>query len=1699
MTDVTDKPPRKKRAASAARTAGADSATTKPARLPSISARRPRLNLVGIGASAGGLEALRQLLRQLAGHEFVAYIVAQHLSPTHRSMLVELLARETGLPVIEARDGQRPRPGTVHIVPRGCHARVEDGRIRLVKPDGRGHPKPSIDMLFSSLADDVGDHATAVVLSGTGTDGARGVRAIRAAGGLTIAQEPSSAKYDGMPRAAIDTGCVDYVLPPDAIATRLDVLTRLNIDDARGLGDGLSNPTSLERITAEVRARTGLDLALYKENTMHRRLRRRMVATEQATLEAYASYLQAHAEEAQRLAKEMLISVTSFFRDAAAFEALQQAIGEYLAARPAQTDFRAWVPGCATGEEAYSIAIVLHEVLEQLQRTCTVRVFATDIDNQALARARRGTYTATEVNDVPPTLLAKYFTVAGTHHHVVKRIRDSIIYSTQNMTRDPAFLHLDLISCRNLLIYLRPKIQESIFANFSFALNPGGLLFLGKSESVQPFHRHFPAIDERARVFWHSAAERLVPTSMAASQLPASRLRGSGGRASRPDKPSLHERLVAALQEGLLPPSALIDDSFEMKHVLGDISPFVRIAPGDVTFDLYKLALRPLRVELRSLVLKVQRDTVRSASHVVTHRGLVSPVRLTATRLPGIGAELPLTLVSFESVPEDHASTPLTDNRSGDNEREVIALEQQLVETREHLQTVIEELETSNEELQSLNEELQSANEELMSANEELETTNEELQSSNEELTTLNDELESKTFELLALTNNLQNVKNSLVYPLIVVDEHRRVMLFNPGAHELFGMLEGAVGNSVFSLPCRFDIGDLSEVLTAVLDTGVAVERQIVGRRSFMMRAEPYLDHLGARRGVVLSFVDNTAIRQAESELRDYARRLQQSQAFLQSTLDALPENICVIDARGVIVSVNRRWREFTHREGGRSDVCGLGVDYLAVVRAAAAAGDTVAASVAAGLEQVLERKLPQLTLEYPCHSPTERRWYRMTVTPIEEEDGPGCFVVSHEDISERYRQEAWQRLQTRALDESMTGIAIADARDSQLSLTYVNSAFERMTGYAAAEAIGRNCRFLQGEDREQPGLAKVRAALQGGVPVRTLLRNYRKDGTAFWNELSIYPLADADLDVAYFVGVQRDVSALIASEEALRATMEREKLALSFARVGTFEWEIRSGRMINSEMHLKLLGLSDHSRELPFPEFRACIHADDCPIFDDAVRLCVAGHDDFDLEYRVVWPDGTLHWLHTKGNVMNDAAGVPHRMLCLSQEITERKQADEQVRFIAHHDALTGLPNRTLMRDRLQQALGVAKRNRLRVALLFIDLDHFKDVNDSLGHHAGDELLQSVASRLRGCVRETDTVCRQSGDEFVVILPSIRDSNEAAHVASKVCDALSQPHRIQEHDIYAPPSIGVALYPDDGQVIDFLLRSADTAMYLAKGNGGARYEFAAHEVNARMLERVSLGNELRQGIERGELRLFYQPEIDVTSGRLLGMEALIRWAHPKRGLIAPDVFIPIAEDSDLIHTLGEWVLQEACRQNQRWLEAGLGPLTVAVNLSPLQLRSANVVEKVSKALKASGLDPCLLVLELTERAILRDVGHAQVLLRNLESLGIRLAIDDFGTGYGSLTYLHLLSFAKLKIDRSFVAGLPHDLGATAIVRALISLSLSLGIEVVAEGVEERSHLEFLRAERCSTFQGFLESEPLNAEAATAYIVSRRAAEAGHH
>jgi diguanylate cyclase (GGDEF)-like protein/PAS domain S-box-containing protein len=453
--------------------------------------------------------------------------------------------------------------------------------------------------------------------------------------------------------------------------------------------------------------------------------------------------------------------------------------------------------------------------------------------------------------------------------------------------------------------------------------------------------------------------------------------------------------------------------------------------------------------------------------------------------------------------------------------------------------------------------------------------------------------------------------------------------------------------------------------------------------------------------------------------------------------------------------------------------------------------------------------------------------------------------------------------------------------------------------------------------------------------------------------------------------------------------------------------------------------------------------------------------------------------WLTIHG-VRNEEGGIEN-CIGIYTDITDQRVAAERIQFLAHYDPLTRLPNRTLLQDRMQQGLAHAAREDTRVALLFLDLDRFKPINDSLGHLVGDRLLQEVAIRLKGCVREDDTVARRGGDEFIVMLPHVESAEQAAHVAEKIIAAMDESFSINGHVLNVTFSIGISIYPDDAPNADTLVRNADIAMYRSKAGGRNKFQFFTPDMNAHALERLALENDLHRALERDEFTLMYQPQIDSESGEIIAAEALLRWQHPRRGLIGPAQFIPVAEESGLIVPIGEWVLEQACEQMQAWRDAGLKRIGIAVNISALQFSQKNLAGSIRRVLERSGIEPATLELELTESVLMHDHAATCDMMDELNSMGVRLAIDDFGTGYSSLSYLRSFPIHKLKIDQSFVRDLNHSSDAGAITSAIIAMAKNLNLRVIAEGVETPEQASFLQAQACDEFQGNLFGRPLTA------------------
>jgi two-component system CheB/CheR fusion protein len=858
------------------------------------------LIIVGIGASAGGLEAFKHVLPGLPASANMAFVIVQHLDPKHRSMMASLLDRHTSMNVLEIVDGQQVEANQVYITPPGRDVKIVGNALHLSKPSSAIGPKPSIDNFLTSLAESKADRAVGIILSGTGSDGAHGIRAIKAGGGITIVQSEETARYNGMPHAAIETGHVDLVVDPANIGNELQVAIKYP-HLVPQIPPEAEAPKDIDRILQMIAERTGANLTEYKLATINRRLGRRMALHKIRSLGDYLHYIEQVPKELDLLFKDILISVTSFFRDLEAFQALKRTLPHIVKNRPKGDNIRIWVPGCATGEEAYSIAMLLYEYLGNEVNHYNIQIFGTDLDQDAIMQARKGIFPMATVVDVDKKLLDKFFTHADNTVQVIKSIREMIVFAKQDLTQDPPFSHLDLISCRNLLIYFNSNLQKKIVPMFHYILNPEGLLFLGKSESIGQFADLFVPLVKKWKIFQRRGTLRTPAIDFGLGK--HLRYAGKGTativpkRKEVPIKQVFAESVINAMGNC----AVMIDERQEIIFVQGDVAPYLTLAQGEIGLSILNMARSEIRLDLRAIIHKATRENrfVRSNKINFSYNGQNRQLILHAGPSTGPNDSVALTLVMFEEVSPVAETEQDKPDETPSGDPRMLELEQELAATREHLQTTVEELETTNEELQSLNEELQSSNEELQSSNEELETSNEELQSTNEELTTVNEELQVKSGELTEANTDLENILNRSGMAMIIVNNQLKVTRFTPTVKQFFQLTTSDWGHVITTIPSSIDFPDLRHTLLSVIDNGEAVEHEFnMKGGSYLMRITPYLSEFARPVGAMLTFIDLTHVQCAE-------KALEESNATLHTVLNNVFEGIVVSNEKGTIESIN--------------------------------------------------------------------------------------------------------------------------------------------------------------------------------------------------------------------------------------------------------------------------------------------------------------------------------------------------------------------------------------------------------------------------------------------------------------------------------------------------------------------------------------------------------------------------------------------------------------------------------------------------------------------------------------------------------------------------------------------------------------------------------------------------------------------------
>jgi len=903
-----------------------DKAETQPILGPEAS-----FPIVGIGASAGGLAAFEAFFSGMpaASDPGMAFVLVQHLAPDHKSLLTELIRRYTRMQVFEVEDGMEVQPNCAYIIPPNRDMAFLGGRLQLMEPAAPRGQRLPIDFFFRSLAQGLRERAIGIVLSGTGSDGAQGVRAIKGEGGMVIAQTPTTTEYDGMPRSALATGLVDYELPPAEMPAQISAYV------AHAFGKPLqkvsaprhTTENALRKICILLRAQTGHDFSQYKPSTIHRRIERRMAVHQIAVLDAYIRYLQQTPAELEALFRDLLIGVTSFFRDPEAFKALeQQVLPKLFADKPPGSLVRVWSAGCSTGEEAYSVAILLQEFLETTQQRFVVQVFATDIDSQAIATARSGLYPASIAADVSPERLARFFTAEadGSAYRIHKNIRDLLVFSEQDVIKDPPFSKLDCILCRNLLIYMGGELQKKLLPLFHYALAPGGFLFLGTSETVGDFGDLFTVLDRKLKIYQRKddlhgrqllPVGRFLPPQLA---LDASIPRPVAKEAD-PAKLPLRELTEQALLRQIAPVGVLVNASGDILFLHGRSGQYLEPAPGESGINnILKMAREGLRRELSTALHKARssRGTVRSPALRVKTNGDFTSVNLTVCPVAAgqaVVLEAPLYLVILEAAPhgepspEQRARSPEAGEGANGSVKEceagVTALRQELRAKEEYLQTAIEELETSNEELKSSNEEMQSINEELQSSNEELETSKEELQSVNEELATVNAELQNKLIDLAQANNDMSNLLAGTGIATIFVDQRLCILRFTPAATRIINLLQVDIGRPVGHIVSNMVgysslVADVQSVLATLIPKELEV--QTAEGKWYTMRILPYRTLDNVIEGAVLTFVDITEMKKSHALLREAHDQLRLA-GIARDSQDA----IAVLNMDGYILAWN--------------------------------------------------------------------------------------------------------------------------------------------------------------------------------------------------------------------------------------------------------------------------------------------------------------------------------------------------------------------------------------------------------------------------------------------------------------------------------------------------------------------------------------------------------------------------------------------------------------------------------------------------------------------------------------------------------------------------------------------------------------------------------------------------------------------------
>jgi diguanylate cyclase (GGDEF)-like protein/PAS domain S-box-containing protein len=1103
------------------------------------------------------------------------------------------------------------------------------------------------------------------------------------------------------------------------------------------------------------------------------------------------------------------------------------------------------------------------------------------------------------------------------------------------------------------------------------------------------------------------------------------------------------------------------------QHSHGEVEEFVQFPKGEMNMHLKNILPDKWYDEAQALILQsIKKKTViRGIKHPCrTEQGegfltLIARTRFDEASIPS------LLLLSFEWQ-IDKTQTTQHKSISSDNKE----LQYQLNLSNEHLEALLEEHNTTVKGMNTLYEELQTSNEELQSTNEELESSTEELQSTNEELITVNEELMQKNIEAENLSKYLESIQNSIPVALLIVSPHLQLQRFNNAAAKIFDLDSSKIGKSLVSLPSKIAIERILPPLRSALSAGTSHKtyREIVNneQRYYQLNINGFCNTEEKIGGAIITLLDISEQCLAEK----YAER---SEMQLLSMMNHSPTLIYQKDLRGQYLFVNDTFTAFFSltREQciGKTDEQLFDKDLAKHFRKR-----DIEAQNNYKHYQALEEKVHFNNADY---------WFLGNRTPLMTQDDIVYAVIWNAiNITERKHMELeaedarkelrlQYHLRDSLLHQRADYVAAIDKEFNYLMVTPAYSDIIREL-YNVDTKEGDNLKIvLQKNTETLKWHIELWDRALNGERFTDIFEYNRTSGESRYLKYEMIPVRHHDNSILGAAVFARDITIRKKAELALKYSEQVYRSLIKKTDTGYVTLDLE-GRVLDANPeYVRLSGF----RNLPQIQGRSPLdwtHPEDIETHQEELKNVIAGGDMKNLQLRFRDLGGRITPVESNATILETLKGKQIIIWC--RDIKKRVEQQRKIEQMAYYDSLTGLENRMMLTQQLKKAIQLAERHDGRLAVMFVDLDRFKHINDSLGHEVGDEVLQRVAERLKSSVRASDTVGRLGGDEFLCVVSELTDvEHDSICISQKLLRALSQPYKIGAHELHLSASIGISIYPDNGTDATTLIKNADAAMYQIKENGRDDYVFYSPAMNDRSHAFVSMGNKLRSALAKGQLELHFQPQYRLSNSEMVAAEALLRWRHPEQGMIPPATFIPVAEDIGLMKALGHWILEKTCVQLQQWQLKKLPVVPISINVSARQCRDKWVEEEVLHCLEKHNIHPKLLQLEFTESTLIANSQEARTMLRKLKTLGIKTAIDDFGTGYSSLSYLKQFPIDKLKIDKSFILDIGRDEGDETIVAAIIGLAKNLKMSVLAEGVETKEQLRFLKGLECDEAQGF--------------------------